>query len=374
MHPKIQSIPILYLVSGDTLSIQLFRFGSRPFPKHSKVYIQSNLHGAEIVGNAVIEALIEWLSALKPDQIRGEIWLVPACNPLSTNQRTHYFSTGRFNPYDGKDWNRIFWEYVADPKDLTRFAQDHLKSDPSLIQSSYSRLIQEQFVALVEKLQSPSSAPLSEIYRFHLQSLCIDADYLIDIHSTSNQGLDYLYYFPRREESAQYFGLDWGILLDQYDGNAFDESFIKPWLALEECFATLGRPLQFEKEAWTLELGAGMQVDPASVQKGVSGIQNYLVEKQIVSTAAHSSISGPLYLTSTSQVKKYYAPYGGMIFLKVGLGDTVEQGQVLYQILCLNQQAHLPVRIEAVAEQRGIVYDLGTNQAVNQGEYVLATF
>ena len=375
MQPSVQTIPCFHLASGDVLSIQLFRFTpERQTQGQQKVYIQSNLHGAEIVGNAVIEQLLEWLSSLEPNQIQGEIWIVPLCNPFSANQRSHYFSTGRFNPYDGKDWNRIFWEYEADSISLTNFAKAQLDLSTEQIQANFSQLILDQFTRLSEKLRSPSGAPLSEHYRFHLQSLCLDANYIIDIHSTSNQGLDYLYYFSGREQSAQYFGLRWGILLDLYDGNAFDEAFMKPWLALEDCFKSLGRSLRFDKEAWTLELGAGMQMDSESIQKGVVGIQNYLIEKQVVlDTAQVTPSAQSMTFTSTSKAKKYYAPYGGLLFLAVSLGQVVHTGETLYELLCFSKQS-APVRIKVAAEQEGTVYDFATNQSLNQGEYVLSTF
>jgi predicted deacylase len=374
MQPHITSIPILQFASGDLLSIQLYRFYGRS--SGPKVYLQANLHGAEIVGNAVLYGLLEWLTLLEPDQLNGEIWLVPVCNPLGTNQRSHYFSSGRFNPYDGKDWNRIFWDYEKEAEDLLGFAQDHLHGELKTIQDSYCKRIQARFEKLGEKLRSPTGAPLSEHYRFHLQSLCLDADYLIDVHSTSNQGLDYLYYFAGRAESAKLFGLEYGILLDRYDGDAFDEAFMKPWLALEQCFAKLGRSLQFDREAWTLELGTGMQMKPASVQKGVVGIQNYLVQKKMVQAVEMPpTLSKPqMHFASTSQIQKYYSPFGGMVSPRVALGDAVQQGQVLYHLLSFNKQALPPTRVEVVAQQNGIVYDLASNQAVNMGEYVLATF
>jgi uncharacterized protein len=374
MRPDITSIPILQLASGDLLSLQLYRFYGEQ--SGAKVYLQANLHGAEIVGNAVIYELLDWLTHLESDQLKGEIWLVPVCNPLGTNQRSHYFSSGRFNPYDGKDWNRIFWDYEKEAEDLVGFAQAHLHGEMKTIQGIYCKRIQAQFETLGEKLRSPAGAPLSEHYRFHLQSLCLDADYLIDLHSTSNQGLDYLYYFAGREDSAKLFGLDYGILLDRYDGDAFDEAFIKPWLALEQCFAKLGRTLRFEREAWTLELGFGMQMKPASVKKGIVGIQNYLIQKGIVQgVALPQVISNPqMYLASTSQLQKYYSPFGGMVCPQVSLGESVQKGQLLYQLLSFNKQPFFPAQIEAVAQQSGIIYDFASNQAVNMGEYVLATF
>ena len=124
MLPTITQIDLGKLASGDTISLQIYKFiGKKP---GKKAYIQSNLHGAEIVGNAVIQQLIEFLSSLDEEQIRGEIWLVPACNPLATNQRNHFFSTGRFNNYDGINWNRIFWDYEKCCDDLEDFARSQL--------------------------------------------------------------------------------------------------------------------------------------------------------------------------------------------------------------------------------------------------------
>ncbi len=84
------------------------------------------------------------------------------------------------------------------------------------------------------KIQQSSSVPYKHFYRSQLQSLCLDADYVIDIHSSSNQGLDFLFCFQTREVSAAIFLLKYGILMTEYDGNAFDEAFFKPWLALEK--------------------------------------------------------------------------------------------------------------------------------------------
>ena len=124
MLPKIETIDLLKMASGDTLSLQVYKFiGVQP---GKKVYIQANLHGAEIVGNAVIHNLIEYLVTLEQDKLKGEIWLVPLCNPIATNQRGHFFATGRFNSYDGKNWNRIFWDYSKEASDLTQFAKSQL--------------------------------------------------------------------------------------------------------------------------------------------------------------------------------------------------------------------------------------------------------
>ncbi|MFM6024571.1 MAG: succinylglutamate desuccinylase, partial [Dolichospermum sp.] len=124
------------------------------------------------------------------------------------------------------------------------------------------------------------SVQLTDKYRYKLQSLYLDADYVIDLHSHTGEGIEYLYCFRNREDSANLFLLNYGIIFDEYDGDAFDESFIKPWLALEDALSKLtGEKIRFDIEAWTLELGTGMQMNPDSVSKGVRGIKSYLTQK-----------------------------------------------------------------------------------------------
>ena len=368
MIPSITNFDLGKLASGDTLSLQVYKFiGKQP---GKKVYIQSNLHGAEIVGNAVIQKLIEFFSSLNESQITGEIWLVPACNPLGTNQRSHCFSTGRFNSYDGSNWNRIFWNYEKECDDLDAFARSQLNYSAEIIRKNYLAKIDRAWQKELEKITQPSSVPYRHFYRSQIQSLCLDADYVIDIHSSSNQGIDFLFCFPERENSAAYFLLEYGILMSEYDGNAFDEAFLKPWLALEKKMAELGKNIKFEMESWTLELGAGMVMNPQSVSKGFKGIKNYLTYKQILSSAESLSKEN-IKLVARDDVKSYYAPTGGMIQSRVSLGTRVKKGEKIYQLLSLNKQGKSPKNIEIFAETDGLIFDVSTNQCVNQGEYIL---
>ncbi|MBD2678486.1 MULTISPECIES: succinylglutamate desuccinylase/aspartoacylase family protein [Nostoc] len=371
MLPVIETIPLRQMASGDRLFLQLYKFiGAQP---GKKVYIQSNLHGAEISGNAVIHQLIEFLLTINDTNLAGEIWLVPVCNPMGTNERAQHFSPGRYCVYEAKDWNRIFWDYEKEADDLVAFTKSQLHDDLEVVRQNYLTIIKQEFAKILEKINSPSSVPYTELFRYKLQSISLDADYLIDLHSSTNQGLDYVYYFRNREESAKYFLLNLGILLDKYDGDAFDEAFIKPWLALEACFQEFGREIKFDVEAWTLELGAGMQMNPNSVAKGVRGVKNYLAEKGVLKIPHLSSETKTheMNFVSSHNRKKYYAIAGGMVQERIELGSYVKTGEKLYQILSFNKENQLPILIDVYAEQDGLVYDVATNQAVNEGEFVL---
>lgn len=79
MQPIIETIPLMQMASGDWLSLQLYKFVGASTGK--KVYIQANLHGAELAGNAVIQQLITWLEPLTPEQLRGKSGWCPCVIP-----------------------------------------------------------------------------------------------------------------------------------------------------------------------------------------------------------------------------------------------------------------------------------------------------
>ncbi|RZM76685.1 succinylglutamate desuccinylase/aspartoacylase family protein [Leptolyngbya iicbica] len=369
MDAEIKVLPLLHMASGDMLSLQQYRLvGAHP---GKVVYLQANLHGAEIAGNSVIHQLLTYFQKLDATALQGEIRLVPACNPIGVNTRAHNFASGRFNPYDGRDWNRIFWDWEQEHQGARTFAEQHLASDRATIQQAYREFIGQHFKAELATLDDPAGVPVHQRYRTRLQQQALAADLLIDLHSSSNQGLVYAYYFRDRTASIPYFDLDFAILLDQFDGNAFDEAFINPWLALEQAFAELGRSLRFDIEAWTLELGTGMKNDPQAIARGVNGILNYLRQQQVLQDGG-GIVPRSVPLTRASQLKKYYATAGGFVQNRVALGTWVQSGDVLYELLCLNKTGQYPQVLTVQAQQSGLVYDLSTCEGVSEGEYVLA--
>jgi len=371
MQPNIETINLRRLSSGDHLALQIYQFQGKP---GQKTYIQANLHGAELIGNVVIAELYDWLTQIDPENLSGEIWLVPGCNPVGMNQRAHFFNPGRYNSYDGQDWNRIFWDYSAEGDEVYGFAQNYLEADLKTIYNSYLERIKARLQEQIEQDRQSYGVRYGVKYQQTLQSLCLDANSVIDIHSSSNRGIDYLFTFPGQEKATQAFLLDIGIQVDEPAGYTFEEAFIKPWLTLEEKFRELGRDVKFDVAAWTLELGSGMTVQPESVKKGVRGIKNYLVHQGVVKSDEFprtATSNHTVAFVQKEQIKKYYAPTGGIIQSCADLKTVVKKGDIIYEILELNKQGEALQKITITAEKAGFVFDIGTNQGVNEGEYVL---
>lgn len=68
----------------------------------------------------------------------------------------------------------------------------------------------------------------------------------------------------------------------EYEGNIFDEGFLKFWLVLERNLKNLGKLIKFDIELWILELGLGMKMSLELVVKGIWGLKNYLVNKKLL--------------------------------------------------------------------------------------------
>jgi predicted deacylase len=85
----------------------------------------------------------------------------------------------------------------------------------------------------------------------------------------------------------------------------------------------------------------------------------------------YSLTSTDITLVSRQQLKKYYAPTGGMIQNRLSLKSPVKAGDRLYQILSFDKQGNLPKLMDICAENEGFIFDISTNYSVNQGEYVL---
>ncbi|WP_373480582.1 succinylglutamate desuccinylase/aspartoacylase family protein [Geminocystis sp.] len=371
MNPITKLINLQTLASGDILQLKTYHFKGKTGTK--KVYIQSNLHGGEIVGNAVIYELIKFFSQLNEDTLHGEIFLVPMCNPTAVNQRNLFFSTGRFSPYDGLNWNRIFWDYSHEKVNINKFVKDNLNLTKEEIQQNFLNQILIKFNNKLKSINQNRGISFSEHYRNILHSLSLDANYIIDLHSSSVKAIDYIYCFDSRQKNADYFLFDYGILMNKYDGNAFDEAFLNPWLILEKKFIQQGRNITFDVESWTLELGSGMTVNQASVNKGIKGIINYLSAKKMLNLDVIIPQKTTQFVNKNN-LKHYYAPQGGIIRHRLSEGTKVTYEDVLYQLLSFPKNGDLPIIMEIKSVDEGIIYDVSINDTVNQGEYILGIF
>ncbi len=319
-----EHISVASNASGRKMHVPVYRFkGCEPGPK---VYIQSSIHGAEVQGNVVIYHLIEFL---KHNPIRGEITLVPNCNPVGTNIKSGEYTLGRFDPVNGQNWNR---GYFYQESLITEFV-DSLENAESM--EAIKPLFQEKMRKSIEaELNKPWGIGLASRLNLQLQLLALDADIVIDLHN-GPVATRHIYVPEYAHQSAKYFNIPHIILIPNVFSGALDEATFCHWWTLTEQLTKKfpEQNWQTPVEAFTLEMGSQEVIDFESGQYDANGIITYLNHKQCLIDNVRLPEDINRYVVKLEDYKILYTQEGGIVEYKVKPGQHVKKGEVIAKIL-----------------------------------------
>ncbi|MCI2283108.1 M14 family metallopeptidase [Colwellia sp. MSW7] len=336
------------MASGAKLTVPVYSFEVEPTDqgasfenKVPNVYIQANMHGAEVQGNAVIFQLLE---LLKNCDIQSNITLVPYANPVACNHKNGEYTLGRFDPITGVNWNRM---YHFDEMVIAPFAERNIDASDAEIQAKF----QELLLAQIEQKLDHNIWGLTTGQRiaYQLQRMAHQADLVLDLH-TGPIASKHLYCPEYAKASASYFDIPHTLLIPNDFGGAMDESTFCPWWSLQEAYQKLGRNFVmgkgiFAKESFTVELGSQEQIDLAVAHQDALSILSYLQYKGVI--AQKNDNSTPLqngqsngyfpqemtrYACYLDDYKALYSPMGGMVDYLAEFGKPLP-GEPLARIL-----------------------------------------
>jgi predicted deacylase len=327
------------MASGAKLTVPVYSFENQSSGSPSciennvpNVYIQANMHGAEVQGNAVIFQLLE---LLKNCDIRSNITLVPYANPVACNHKNGEYTLGRFDPITGVNWNRM---YHFDEAVIAPFAQQRIDDCEEEISASFQQLLLDQ---IEQKLDHNIwGITTGQRIAYQLQHMAHQADLVLDLH-TGPISSKHLYCPEYAKESANYFDIPHTIFIpNDFDG-AMDESTFCPWWNLQQAYKKLGRNFVmgegvFAKESFTVELGSQEQIDLAVAHKDALGILSYLQHKGVIGNSNEQDFQPQdmtRYACYLKDYKALYSPMGGMIDYLAEFGKPLPAGEPLARIL-----------------------------------------
>ena len=319
-----QHLSVASNASGRKMHVAVYRFkGEQPGPK---VYIQSSIHGAEVQGNVVIYHLIEFL---KNNPIRGEVILVPNCNPVGTNIKSGEYTLGRFDPINGENWNRGYFYQESLVNDFVESLPGDLTIDE--IKPLFRQEIKN---AIETELNKPWGVGLASRLNLQLQSLALEADYIIDLHN-GPVATRHIYVPEYAKESAKYFNIPHVIFIPNQFSGALDEAMFCHWWTLID---KLNNKFPQQKwlnpvEAFTLEMGSQEVIDFESGQYDANGILTYLNYKNCLVDSQIEPESIERYAVYLNDYKILYTQDGGIVEYKVKPGQHVKKGEIIAQIL-----------------------------------------
>jgi predicted deacylase len=305
------------------LHVPIYRISdNQPGPS---VYIQSSIHGAEVQGNVVIYHLLQ---ALQSTPIKGEIILVPNCNPVGTNIKAGEYTLGRFDPVNGTNWNR---GYFYDESKVFSFA-DTLQSDmkEQEIKSAFRQLWAN---AIEEKLRQPWGLGLAQQLNLSLQRMAVKADIVLDLHN-GPVSTRHVYIPEYAKEAAYQFSIPHCIFIPNVFAGALDEACFSPWWTLQDLLKKkFTREIDFGVQAFTLEMGSQEVIDFDEGKKDARGILGFLACKGVLDNRQYTPDKMVRVGVSLSNYKTLYTDFGGMVEYCVKPGQRVTKGEVMAKVL-----------------------------------------
>lgn len=307
--------------TGTIHRLTWFSFGGGNDGPH--VYVQGGLHADEGPGMMVARLLIDRLiEEERAGTILGRVTVVPAANPLAFGQFLHGDQQGRFDYYDGRNFNRDYPDLSA--KAIAIIA-DTLDDDA---QANADRIRR----ALLEALETDLPSAPSDRLRHALMRLALPADSVIDLHCDGEAEV-HLYTQPvsldRMLPLAALARCRAVLVADVSGGEPFDEAVTRPWGAIAEAFPN--KPIPQGCTSCTLELRGRIDVDREVGAVDAEALVDYLRHVGVLvgqpTIPALSCEPTPL-----AGSEALVAPVSGLLSYPVPLGKHVRAGEVVAEI------------------------------------------
>lgn len=319
MHEHFVDIP--GRATGTIHRLTWFTFGKATDGPH--VYVQGGLHADEGPGMLAARLLVDRLNEEdRAGKIRGRVTVVPAANPLAFGQFLHGDQQGRFDHYDGRNFNRDYPDLAAQ---AIASLGDTLTDDP---QSNTARIRQ----ALLQALETVEPSAPSDRLRHELMRLALPADVVIDLHCDGEAEV-HLYTQPVSLERvlplAALTRCRAVLVADVSGGEPFDEALTKPWRSIAEAFPD--KPILQGCASCTLELRGRMDVDRRLAADDAAALVNYL--RHLGALAGNQSIPAmSCQPTPLAASEALVASVSGLLSYAVPLGHHVRAGDVVAEI------------------------------------------
>ncbi len=307
------------------------------------VHVQGGLHADEGPGMMTARILADLLAEAEAQgRFRGHVTVVPFANPLGLGQVLHGDHSGRFDLYDGRNFNR---DYPDLTDEVAAGVANRLGDDGD----DNERLIREAMAAALAQHRPVGPA---DTLRHHLMGLAIAADVVLDLHCDGEAEM-HLYTQPAANDRlaplAALLGCRAVLLAEISGGRPFDEALGAPWQALAARFPD--RPIPLGCATCTVELRGRSDVSRALGLRDAGAILDYLVCLGVLTGAVDlpAALCEPTPLAGSEALS---APAAGLLSYAVDLGARVEPGDVVAEITDLVTGTVTPVQ----ASTSGIFY------------------
>lgn len=322
MHTQFHDLPAAS--AGTTRRLRSLHFGRGTSGR--KAYLQAALHADEVPPLLVAQALMARLAALdEQGAIAGEIVLVPMANPIGLAQDLQGSALGRFDLGSGTNFNRQF-------RHLTPALIARLPGRLGPDAAHNARAIRNASRELLAAWQPTTE---TEALKHLLQTLAHDADLVLDLHC-DNQAVMHLYTGTAQAAAfaplAAYLGAQ-ALLTSEVSGDEpFDECASRVWWELAAHFGPQHPIDPHGCLAATVELRGETDVGHELAEHDADALIAFLQRLGHVDGVPPREPTACA-ATPLEGVEPLTAPVPGILVFAKALGDWVEAGELVAEII-----------------------------------------
>ncbi|NML32317.1 succinylglutamate desuccinylase/aspartoacylase family protein [Paraburkholderia sp. G-4-1-8] len=357
--PEIKCVPFS---ANETVMYRFGTPGTRP-----RVYLQGALHADEVSATLALHYLCELLTvAERENRVRGELIVVPHCNPAGLRQFVHGRHLGRFDLSDGRNFNRGFPD-IADEiiHRLGRIAPQNLNTEMAI----------DTGASLLSKVRCESPG---DQFRIELFRMSWGADIVIDVHSDM-ESVVHLYSspasWPRIERLAAHLDAQTVMLGEVSADMPFDEAHSHAWSKVARFLMERDYCAAHRVSSCTVELRGLADVEPALARQDAAAFHDYLVDAGALDPIASIASSAAALRTavqpiSLDEVDMITSPITGVLVHCKDLGERVVPGEVIARVFDPTEIVPYRAWREIVARYSGVVFARWHQRTVRAGMVV----
>ena len=330
---------------GRTTELEYFRIG--PTDAGKKVYLQAALHADEQPGILVLHHLLQLLrEADAAGELNARFVVFPMVNPLGMGDIEFGRHQGRYNRSTGVNHNRA-WPVLYDAVGEELLGKLGADAGDNLLQ------VRATLLNWVETL--PRVTALDQWRQCIIREAC-DADYVFDLHC-DDDSLLHIFTIPQlaqnMQQLANWTGAAATLLAEDSGGGSFDEVWPAIWLRLAaEC---PDKPVPLPVVSCTLEYRGRFDTFDELNRRDAENLYGYFQEQGLISgerIGQKQEAPAPTDLRATEMLR---APQAGLLAYRVELGDWVEKGDCIADLIRLDGEGAFFERIPLLAGTSGRV-------------------
>ncbi len=352
------------LLVGDTpgrsTELNYFRIGPEDAAK--KVYLHAALHADEQPGILILHHLLPLLrDADAAGELNARFVLFPMVNPLGMGDIEFGRHQGRYNRDTGVNHNRgwpVLYDAVGDGL-AEKFGND-ADENVSLVRA-----------ALREWVDSLPQVTAQDQWRHTVLTEACDADYVFDVHC-DDDSLLHIFSIPQLADNMQQLA-DWSgaaatMLAEDSGGGSFDEVWPVFWQRLAaEC---PGKPIPLPVVSCTLEYRGQIDTFDELNRQDAHNLYGYFQQQGLIGGVPLGQKGEARAGTDLRATEYLRAPQAGLLAYRVELGDWVEKGDCIAELIQLDGDGAFIDRMPLLAGTSGQVISRKINKYVWAGANV----